>query len=637
MVNIDAATLAKFQKFQALLAQSPEIVEALNSPEIMALAALAIKPDPKPAPEPDYPVVGYGISDEVSVLSEMTTPTVMTRQTVEEDEFYPEVDGTGLSASGLGSGPRRIGLKIGVSACEGGRLPPPPPKSKTKNAHKVRNGRAIPRKSKGMAPMSKIVENDTSVTTAESTKASIPQTSPLITNKSTWNSQMLRSGAAEKIEPHPYLGTAGPGNVRRYNSSKSKTRRSNGKTRGVNRNRSMPTNMKVSSSGSASSDSLYEDDNTKSSGGSNSTPSASGSSDTSSGSSSPSTATNEKLASEAAQSLTRRSNDAHKVKKSRGRSVPRMRLVPVTKSIGSTDSKTTKTNCSEGNKSETRSRSVSKKAYQVFEEKDVDNRLSSAIEKKSTVQTTNVKNSLRDDDRDEKDSEISNSKAEDSKVRTPVIRRWKPPSTDNAAVPPAFRSSNHSKSSRGSTDNAAIPPAFRSSNHSKSSRGRTSPLPVSSDHLKAKDASKSDPRPSKTFGARVYSNHSKSEEQNETSSEDETETPTSTDDESDEDYVRQTVRKPGKAAMRGDVNKISKRRPNPAQFKQYLSEVTQIIHCENSVRPNDFLPGCGSPVVATRKKKVQLKKKTFNNPSNGIRSCEWLGSGKVQKCSWKAK
>lgn len=607
MVNIDAATLAKFQKFQALLAQSPEIVEALNNPEILALAALAMKPkpEPKPAPVPDYPVIGYGFSDEVSVFSEMTTPTVMTRQTVEEDEFYPEVDGTGLSASGLGSCPRRIGLKIGVSALEGGRLPPPPPKeggrlpppppkSKTKNAHKVRNGRAIPRKSKGMAPMSKIVENDASVTTAESTKSNIIQTSPLITQKSTWNSQLLRSGSAEKIESHPYLGTARPGNVRRHNSSNSRTRRSDAKTRGVNRNRSMPTNMKVSSSKSASSDSLYEDDNTKSSGESNSTPSASGSSDTSSGSS----------------SLTRRSNDVDKVKKSRGRSVPRMRLVPVTKSIGSTDSKTTKTNCSEGNKS-------------------------------STDQTTNVKNSLRDDDRDEKDSEISNSKAEDSKVRTPVIRRWKPPSTDNAALPPAFRSSNHSKGSRGSTDNAEIPPAFRSSNHSKCSRGRTSLLPVSSDHLKAKDASKSDPRPSKTFGARVYSKHSKSEEQNETSSEDDTETPTSTDDESDEDYVRQTVRKPGKAAMRGDVNKISKCHPDPAQFKQYLSEATQIIHSQNSVRPNDYLPGSGSPVVATRKKKVQLMKKKVNNSSNGIlngiRSCEWLGSGKVQKCSWKAK
>jgi hypothetical protein len=621
MATIDAATLAKFQKFQALLAQSPEIVEALNSPEILALAAMATKPqpEPKPAPEPDYPVVGYGVSDDVSVLSEMTTPTVMTRQTVEEDEFYPEIDGTGLSSSGLGSGPRRIGLKIGVSAFESGRLPPPPPKSKTRNDHKMRHGRAMPRKTKGMAPMSKIVEVDASVTTAESTESNIIQTSPLITKKSTWNSQMLRSGSAEKIEPHPFLGRDGPGTVRRHNSSNSRTRRSNAKKRGVNRNRSMPTNMKVNSSSNASSDSLYEDDITKSSGESNLSPSASGSSDTSSGSSSPSTATNEKLASEAAQSPTQRSNDVDKVKKSRGRSVPRMRLV--------------QTNRAEENESETRSRSLSKKAHEVFEEKDVDNRRSSAIEEK----TTNVKNSPRDDDRDEKDSESSNTKVEDSKVRTPVIRRWKPPSTDNAAIPPAFRSSNHSKGSRGSTDNAAIPPAFRSSNHSKGSRGRTSRLPVSSDHLKAKDASKSDPRPSKTFGARVYSNHSKSEEQNETSSEDHTETPTSTDDESDEDYVRKTVRKPGKAAMRGDVNKISICRPAPSQFKQYLSEITQVIHSENSVRPSDYLPSSGSPFAAARKKKVQLMKKKFNNPSDGIRSGEWLGSGKVQKCSWKAK
>ena len=41
----------------------------------------------RPDVEPDYPVAGYGISDDVSVMSEMTTPTVVTRQSVEEDEY----------------------------------------------------------------------------------------------------------------------------------------------------------------------------------------------------------------------------------------------------------------------------------------------------------------------------------------------------------------------------------------------------------------------------------------------------------------------------------------------------------------------------------------------------------------------
>ena len=41
MTDLDEETLEKFRKLQMMLAESPEIVEALNSPELLALAAFA--------------------------------------------------------------------------------------------------------------------------------------------------------------------------------------------------------------------------------------------------------------------------------------------------------------------------------------------------------------------------------------------------------------------------------------------------------------------------------------------------------------------------------------------------------------------------------------------------------------------
>ena len=41
MTDLDDETLEKFRKLQMMLAESPEIVEALNSPELLALAAFA--------------------------------------------------------------------------------------------------------------------------------------------------------------------------------------------------------------------------------------------------------------------------------------------------------------------------------------------------------------------------------------------------------------------------------------------------------------------------------------------------------------------------------------------------------------------------------------------------------------------
>ncbi len=284
MADLDPATLEKFQRFQAMLAASPEIVEALNSPEILALAAKtaaekkqqlqgqqqqpAIAPTPTPPPPPapkpppsapvsQYPIVGYGISDDISVLSEMTTPTVMTRQTVEEDEFYPEVDGAGLSSSGK---PRRIGLKIGVSSSEGGRLPPPPPKSS--NARQLRQVR-VPRKARAMAaPMSKITETQDAASLdhdKESTDEEPEIPNPPARMGTSWSpSERSRK---KQGEAHPYFGSVGAGAVSRpARQATYDTRNRWIKGRGVNRNRSMPNTLQRMSVSSMSESSATDGD-----------------------------------------------------------------------------------------------------------------------------------------------------------------------------------------------------------------------------------------------------------------------------------------------------------------------------------------------------------------------------------------
>jgi len=226
-----------------------------------------------------------------------------------------------------------------------------------------------------------------------------------------------------------------------------------------------------------------------------------------------------------------------------------------------------------------------------------------------------------DEESDDVDSKDGNSKSElydssssdDSRGRPSVTRRWKPPAMDDSAIPPAFRLSN--------------------SNHSLKSGEGSFQLSGSSHSLKAKNPRKPGSRSNVTSSSRSSSTkninseeekESRSEEQNSTSS-------------SEEDYVRQTVRKPGKARV-SDVDKNSPR-PNPEQFKQYLSELTQVIQGESTTRPSDFVgrPGdyVGSPFTASRKKRASTKKKTFE-PS-AAREPDWLGSGKPQKRTWKAK
>jgi hypothetical protein len=106
----DAHILELIKKLQIAQADSPEILAALQSPELRALASLAAQKQAaaQKAPEParkasslhdvmddddNYPKIGPGYSDDISVVSDMTTPTVMTRQQVADEEHYREVNG----------------------------------------------------------------------------------------------------------------------------------------------------------------------------------------------------------------------------------------------------------------------------------------------------------------------------------------------------------------------------------------------------------------------------------------------------------------------------------------------------------------------------------------------------------------
>lgn len=136
--STDSQILELIKKLQQAQADSPEILQALKSPELLALASLAAQAGkasaPAPAPTLDdvmdddddnYPKIGPGYSDEISVVSEMSTPTVMTRQNVDEEEYYSEVTGAPLpmsiggkplpSAGGAGRGKSR-NLLASVSA-----------------------------------------------------------------------------------------------------------------------------------------------------------------------------------------------------------------------------------------------------------------------------------------------------------------------------------------------------------------------------------------------------------------------------------------------------------------------------------------------------------------------------------------
>jgi hypothetical protein len=127
-LSSDQQILEIIKKLQQAQADSPEILAALKSPELRALASLAAQkqaPPPVKAPEPEkkappsledvmddddnYPKIGPGYSDDISVVSDLTTPTVMTKQHIQDEEYYKDVnEGSGSLPPmniALGGGP----------------------------------------------------------------------------------------------------------------------------------------------------------------------------------------------------------------------------------------------------------------------------------------------------------------------------------------------------------------------------------------------------------------------------------------------------------------------------------------------------------------------------------------------------
>lgn len=156
----DDQILEIIKKLQQAQADSPEILAALKSPELRALASLAAQKQVAKAPEPEkkappslddvmddddnYPKIGPGYSDDISVVSDLTTPTVMTKQHVQEEEYYRDVNGGPGSlppmniALGGPSQPSRPPMSVG-----GAHMNPPKTKNLVSQVRPAASRRAI--------------------------------------------------------------------------------------------------------------------------------------------------------------------------------------------------------------------------------------------------------------------------------------------------------------------------------------------------------------------------------------------------------------------------------------------------------------------------------------------------------------
>jgi hypothetical protein len=151
----DDQILEIIKKLQLAQADSPEILAALKSPELRALASLAAQKQARAEPakrapptlddvmddDDNYPKIGPGYSDDISVVSDLTTPTVMTKQQVQEEEYYKDVTG------GPGSLPP-MNINLGGQAARptavgGQHRVPPKTKNLVSQVHPAASRRAI--------------------------------------------------------------------------------------------------------------------------------------------------------------------------------------------------------------------------------------------------------------------------------------------------------------------------------------------------------------------------------------------------------------------------------------------------------------------------------------------------------------
>ena len=154
----DSQILELVKKLQQAQEESPELLEALKIPELRALATLAAqKKGNAPAPAPpaslddvmdddddNYPKIGPGYSDDISVVSDLTTPTVMTKQNIADEEYYRDVNGGPSSGPPIHiGGPSRLPMAIGAGTRKS--------KNMLNNVSAAKAGRAIGKAAAGGA------------------------------------------------------------------------------------------------------------------------------------------------------------------------------------------------------------------------------------------------------------------------------------------------------------------------------------------------------------------------------------------------------------------------------------------------------------------------------------------------------
>lgn len=204
---------AIIKKLQQAQAEAPQIIAALEAhAEARSLTGSQSKgrrqPQPEPEPEEEeddeeddefdedanYPEVGHGVSDDISVVSDLTTPTVLTGVPVPEEEHYRDtlppmiVGGGGHDAPAMIiSAPKKKNLVGQVRPGGPARRPPP----------RGPGGAAAARRNKYQNTMAKL---------GESHDEPQPRSRPMKPKQRPANGQVRKKKPAPASHQHSELG-----------------------------------------------------------------------------------------------------------------------------------------------------------------------------------------------------------------------------------------------------------------------------------------------------------------------------------------------------------------------------------------------------------------------------------------------
>ena len=164
------------RKLQVAQDSAPQIIAALEANARTTAAAPAPRqsrpPPPPPAEEEeedsdsfdedaDYPMVGHGVSDDVSVVSDLTTPTVVSSLHIPEEEHYRDgslppmmIGGDGTNIPSMMIAPPKRKNLVQSQRPGGGIAPPPARRAST--ARPDRGGAASARLKNYQTTMAKL-------------------------------------------------------------------------------------------------------------------------------------------------------------------------------------------------------------------------------------------------------------------------------------------------------------------------------------------------------------------------------------------------------------------------------------------------------------------------------------------------